>query len=441
MLNIGFAGFVYDNSDVLGNVNIKYQAYFRKVNSSSSSSAWGTVKTIDANGYYSLNLGDGDFLTQSGIASTGDKVVIVFWKPTTEGRTSYGLVEWGEIEITLTSASSYLKDVQIKTNQSPLIVSWTLAATARLHEVVTAINGSSDEHSWTAHGTLTYQFSSRYGVEMTPISAIETSRFDWGDTTQDTYPGAGDGSHAWTAIGDYDVNLLVTDYSGAFDDDTKSIRIKYRIPVCGILLVPVSPTIEEVALISPTITDIDSRVATVDYYVDSVLIHSGVSKTFSWNYQFPTNEQHIIRQVLHWNDGFADGTVIEDFTVTMSDLPPVVDIDTEVIPVNAAEYDFAGTAVDPDGTIVNWNWKIYLMSSPIELIVEKEGADLENFSYVFSSDGDFRVTLTCTDDNGSTGSHSEDFTVSIVPVATITITAYVAKVELAPPLQIVVKKK
>jgi len=62
-LNLNFSGFVYLNDGTtLSNSNVKYQAYFYKVNSGSSPPMWNGVRTVENTGYYSCNLGDNDWL-------------------------------------------------------------------------------------------------------------------------------------------------------------------------------------------------------------------------------------------------------------------------------------------------------------------------------------------------------------------------------------------
>jgi hypothetical protein len=78
-VNISFAGFVYNKDGSLYNDDVFYQSFFYPVNPSSSTQKWNNVRTTESNGYYALNLGDGDFLSQTGVINYGDKVLIVFW--------------------------------------------------------------------------------------------------------------------------------------------------------------------------------------------------------------------------------------------------------------------------------------------------------------------------------------------------------------------------
>ena len=48
-LNINFSGYVYDEGGTIGNSNIWYRVYFRKINGSSSNSQWDTYNTTEGN--------------------------------------------------------------------------------------------------------------------------------------------------------------------------------------------------------------------------------------------------------------------------------------------------------------------------------------------------------------------------------------------------------
>jgi PKD repeat protein len=69
---------------------------------------------------------------------------------------------------------------------------------------------------------------------------------------------------------------------------------------------------------------------------------------------------------------------------------------------NDLVVDFADQSSDTDGSIVAWNWDF--------------GGDgmstLQNPSHTFSSAGTYNITLTVTDDVGSTGTINQDVTVS-----------------------------
>ena len=118
-LNKAFSGYVYHTDDSLGNEDIYYRVYFSKVNGSSSSSQWdsyqpveGQVRTCENTGYWAFNLGDGGMLTQDGVASAGDRVLVTFFIDN-DDKDSDALTAVGTYFWTLTSADNYSKDMQL----------------------------------------------------------------------------------------------------------------------------------------------------------------------------------------------------------------------------------------------------------------------------------------------------------------------------------------
>lgn len=244
MLNITFDGFTYDNSNQLCDGDTKYQAYFYMNNAGSSPSKWNTVRTVEAGaskGYYSVNLGDGDWIGLSGNASAGDRVTIVFWKPTTSDRLDNCslLTQWGVFQITLTGDNVYTYDVQVKKNICPDLL-WTMTTTADVYETVNAINMSEDDHSWVfdgakSSGTTTMRQTDSLGTTIHIINQVNNSDYDWDDGNWDmNLLGAANGSHFWTDAGDYNVRLIIEDECGCTVTGTKSIRIYWREPGRGI---------------------------------------------------------------------------------------------------------------------------------------------------------------------------------------------------------------
>jgi len=244
-LNITLDGFCYLNDgSTLADSNVRYQAYFRHINSGSSPSKWNNIRVVEGGteaGYYSLNLGDGDFLTQDGSAGAGDVVVVVFWRPITAGRLDGcgPLVEWGAFMVLLgtgpgrTSDSVYTNAVQVKYNICPNL-SWSMPSFADVYQVITATNSSTDTHQWDFGGVTMWQRNSYYTTLQT-VNAVDNSDYDWDDGSFSlNLSGATNGSHFWTTYGDYDVQLVIEDECGCTVTGTKPIRIYWREPVCGI---------------------------------------------------------------------------------------------------------------------------------------------------------------------------------------------------------------
>ena len=162
-LNITFDGFCSRNSGSLSNLNVQYQGFFYKVNYGSSSSTWNNVRVVEATGYWNINLGDGDWLTQEGSASAGDRVVIVFWRTGLDRNAACPAIdEWAAFEITLDGSSTYTNPTQVKVNIDPNLI-WSFPNTGYVDTDYSSTHNSDDVHSWNWSGTTMYHWYLRYG--------------------------------------------------------------------------------------------------------------------------------------------------------------------------------------------------------------------------------------------------------------------------------------
>jgi len=240
-LNITFDGYNYLGNGSLSNSNVRYQAYFLKQNSGSSPSKWNAERIVESTGYWNVNLGDGDWLGQTGDVNDGDRVTVVFWMPVISDNLDAcsQLTQWGAFQIILSGLDVYTYDSQVKTNICPDLL-WTMTTTADVYEVVNANNMSEDDHSWVfdgaaSAGTTTMRQTNSLGTTIYTVNQVNNSDYDWDDSSWDmNLPGAANGSHFWTDAGDYYVRLIIEDECGCTVTGTKPIRIYWREPGCGI---------------------------------------------------------------------------------------------------------------------------------------------------------------------------------------------------------------
>ena len=94
MADLTFAGFIYDKDNVLAPAGTKYQGLFIKVNPDSAPSAYSSVRTLGGDSYYSIDIGDGDWLGTEAIWGPGDIVIIMYWLPDSLARTSDSLEQF-----------------------------------------------------------------------------------------------------------------------------------------------------------------------------------------------------------------------------------------------------------------------------------------------------------------------------------------------------------
>ena len=331
-LNVTIDGFVYKEDGSLSVADVAYQAYFYKANSGSSSSKWNNTRIVEATGYYNINLGDGDWLTQDGSASAGDVVVIVFWSPPTADRMDVcaSLDQWSCFRIVLDGSSTYTTQVQVKSNYCPNL-SWSLSATGLVNHNVTAINNSTDQHQWDFMGTTMYQRNTWYTTLMS-INAVDNSDYDWGDGhSDDNLSGTTNGTHSWTASGDYDVELVIEDSCGCTVTGTDTIRIFNNPPVPDITMTPANPDPNEPVSFKYSGTDVDNTITSIAWVIEDSGIYGTTNTSTSaardddvphtegrgtdWcgestqSGAFTNPGSHKVSIVISWWDGFNTQTM------------------------------------------------------------------------------------------------------------------------------------
>ncbi len=288
-VNTTLTGNIYDtNGTMFVGGEVYYQAYFYKVNPSSSSSIWSNTGTSML-GQYNFNLADSDILTTEGNAGSGDKVVIVFWKGgTTNRNASCSLIEqWGVFEVVLgtgpgmISSDLYVNDVSITTNIIP-ILSWSLPSTGYVDTSYTATNNSYDTHSFTISGTTMYHWRTRYGEDIQLINTVSGTDYDWSDGNKDLgVAGTTNGSHQWTSAGSYDVEIVIYDECSATVTGVKTIDISWHAPVPDIIMIPSVPDPNEPVSFQWDGTDTDNRITNISWTVTDSGTYGDTSTTTS----------------------------------------------------------------------------------------------------------------------------------------------------------------
>ncbi len=89
-------------------------------------------------------------------------------------------------------------------------------------------------------------------------------------------------------------------------------------------------------------------------------------------------------------------------TITVPNQPPSAVIEGFLISKDAMSYRFDGSnSSDPDGEIVSYEWDLGDGNTATEDVVEHQ----------YPETGSYSVTLTVTDDQGATGSASEEIVI------------------------------
>lgn len=396
-LNITFDGFAYDNAAVLGNSNIYYQSLFYPSTTASSPSKWNTVRIVEATGYYNINLGSADWLSQEGTALSGAKVIIVFWRGAADRNADCSLVtQWGAFEITLTGAAFYSQDAQIKTNILPTL-SWyhNIPAHGYVNTNYNLTNNSDDVHSWEFHGATMYHWYSRFGHIINGNNTIDSTDYDWGNGEDELdLPGASNTSYQWDTAGTYDITITVRDVCGDEVTATDSIDIFWHVPSPNIVrcdsagntlsnIIDMPDTevffkysgtgsVDTITAIAWTINDSGvygntNTVITKDNVVD-IIAHTEGNGTDWLNHvategAFTNPGSHTVSMVVSWDDGFEIQTInySETFTQQRFDNPPSADIvcneainNNVSVPSTVLSFNYIGTNPESRITAIDW---------------------------------------------------------------------------------------
>lgn len=319
-VNITFTGNIFNSSNIqYSSDEVIYQLYFYKVNSNSSSSIWSNTRLSEL-GQYNINLGDNDIVTPEGVVNSGDKVVIAFWTPNTSNLTDNDLTEWSYINITLTSDTEYITDVQLKGAQTPNCSFSVTGATTINNDVYVNDIGSNDTHSWSFSGSTMYQTPSIYGQQVFyAMNTLPTSSIDiyWDDTewSYNQNPSTSY-THQYTSANSYDIVTYVTNTSGLSASQTINWLIYNNVPVVDFTIDNTTPEPigitgvgEEVTFTNIT-TDPDGLAVSDGWTCDWIIedgeyttIYTGKSLTFEPSHQFHSSGSHDISLVLHWYNG------------------------------------------------------------------------------------------------------------------------------------------
>jgi hypothetical protein len=320
-INITFTGNIVDNNEVQYiNDEVKYQLYFYKQNTGSSSSIWSSTRLSEL-GQYNINLGDSDIVTQEGTVNIGDKVIIAFWTPNTSLKTDNDLVTWGFIEKTLTSSTEYINDVKLM-GCLPPIPSFNVTGSSNINENVYVTDiGCHDIQSWVYNGVTIYQEPTRYSqpifysMNTLPTSAID---INWGDG-QFTYKQtpALSYSHQYSSPSIYDITCYVTNECGLSASQILMQSIYYNTPVVNFVIDNITPNpigktgIGETVTFTNTTSDPNNRSDIdgwyCDWYIEDGLYTvslSGQSFDYSPTHQFHSAGEHDVTLTLHWYNGY-----------------------------------------------------------------------------------------------------------------------------------------
>jgi len=330
-LNLTFTGNIFNSATIAYISNeVNYQVYFYKVNSTSSTSKWSNIRSTSF-GQYNFNLADSDLLGTDGIASSGDRILILFWTPNTEIRSSLVLTEWSMIEHTLSASTLYTQDVQTLDPQNPNC-DFTINSTNTVQTNITITDFSSDDSQmWSYASMLHYQIPTKYGQSIFDINSLPFGSIDidWDDSNSSLNQNPGSTyTHVYSSSGDYNISVTLTNNSSLTCNQIISKRIYWREPDTNFSISNTNPNpqgengLGEEITFTNTTNDPDSRASIDSWNWDWTISDTGafgnftdtqLNKTyiFSPTHEFGNPGTHNITLITNWYDGFSWNTNTE----------------------------------------------------------------------------------------------------------------------------------
>ena len=179
----------------------------------------------------------------------------------------------------------------------------------------------------------------------------------------------------------------------------------------GTLVIP-SNWSERATLIATDATDPDGTVSSYEWTVEGTIVATGESLT----HRFDPGGDHRVTLTVTDDDG---ATAERAVAVLVNDAPAVAVAarqSGENVPdgqpfLRTETASFAADASDPDGAVRSYEWRV-------DGAVASTDA---SFTHSFESGGEHRVTLTVTDDVGTTATTTRIVTVNSPPSASIAV--------------------
>ena len=340
MADITFTGKMYDENGALINGTVE--------GFTSPQNKWSGAKPSQLN-EYTINVGDGDWLTNDGSIAENEVVLLKFVSASGIAVISHTITN-ADISTRLV-----VQDVQLLPIQAPTC-GLNLAITGTVNTTVTATNTSSDQYQWEYMGKTHHQRYNWYGTVVFPEIGIASIEYDFGDgySASNTY--------VWDTIGTYTVSSKTTNKNGQTRICTKQIKIGYNSPTGCVQFDKSTYILNDTVIVTGCITDADNRITGIDHIWEEVIIDTNLIKDYVYSKVLDEVKTYIAKQIIKWNNGFEDKVVAFTRTLSMANQPPVVDI---TVTEGVDTYTFNSNAVDPEGMLSRVDWVVYTCKQEI----------------------------------------------------------------------------
>ena len=255
-----------------------------------------------------------------------------------------------------------------------------------------------------------------------PDGTISSISVNWGDsTTPDSLAGsATSDTHTYNSAGSFTITVTATDNSGSTGSATAPITVNaIGVPTVAVNAPTPNPantgvTVTVTFTVSSTATVTGLTVNWGDGTINTLAV-SATSDTHTYTSTGATKSQVFTITVTATNSaGPGSGTATE----TVNDRPPTVTVsNVSPNPANTgATVTVTFSATDPDGTIASFtvNWGDTTTPDTLPGTATSD-------THMYTSPGGFTITVTATDNSGSTGQATGSVTIQ-TPVGVPTVT-------------------
>jgi len=406
-LNITFTcnEVIDENGDA---INCKYQVYYPEHNK------WNDVRDTELF-QYNCNAGDGDSLTQTGSLLSGQHVIVALWQGGSDrtglkDRMAYQVITHDGV------TNTYVIDIELRPKTAPSC-DWYLATSATINREKTAYSYASDD--WTySFGGVTHYHHRKYSSEVI-FDSIDTNssldiNFDFGegegyDTTD---------KHTYIVVDDYIAYHRAINQYSLESICNRDIRLKYNTPIGCLNFTPDGVGAGDELIKGDTVTttaciqDEDSQITNIEYHHiikdrsnnSTIIRDTTVDNNSILDYSYESTllelQDTFGYQYITWNDGWEDYIITKYKELQVKNINPEVLIDK--IDLSAKEKRFTQVSSDDDGTVVSWDWEIYLLMpfSGDWVEVYSTSSDGSPIEIMFNEAGKYKTKITVQDDFG-----------------------------------------
>ncbi|MDY6837598.1 MAG: PKD domain-containing protein [Thermodesulfobacteriota bacterium] len=272
----------------------------------------------------------------------------------------------------------------------------TASTTVTVNNVAPTVEAGPDQ-------TVDEGVNASFSGSFTDPGTLDTHTIEWNFGDEETASGTLTPSHVYKDNGVYTVTLTVTDDDGGVGSDTLTVTVNNVAPS-----VDAGPdaTINEGGAFAGqgSFTDPgdDTWTATVDYGDGSGVqpLTLNPDRTFALNHVYSDSGTFTVTVTVTDDDG---GVGTDNAAVTANDLGPTAAFTwTPESQGEGAPVSFTDGCTSSPDIITAWLWDFGGLGTSPE----------QNPGFTFNDDGTYTVTLTVTDDDGSTDTVSHDVTIT-----------------------------